>query len=86
MLESRATAAADVVYLENKTRIFFVDGEAELHRYDRDFELLADMALPPAESLDFIRDVARDVADPASAASQPARFRLASARGSARAD
>jgi len=62
VLESRATAAPDVVYLENKTRIFFVDGEAELHRYDRDFELLADMALPPAESLDFIRDVARDVA------------------------
>ena len=59
ILESRATGVADVVYLENKTRIFFVDAEAEVDRYERDFELLTEMALPPAESVDFIRDAAR---------------------------
>ena len=44
ILESRATGAQDVVYLENKTRIFFVDGEPEVHRYARDFDLLTEMA------------------------------------------
>ena len=58
ILESRATGAADVVYLENKTRIFFVDAEAEVDRYERDFELLTEMALSPVESLDFIRGAA----------------------------
>jgi len=57
VLESRATGAPDVVYLENKTRIFFIDGEAEVDRYARDFELLTEMALSPAESIDFIRAV-----------------------------
>ena len=33
VLESRATRAPDVVYLENKTRVFFIDSEAEVHRY-----------------------------------------------------
>jgi len=63
ILESRATRAADVVYLENKTRIFFIDGEAEVDRYARDFELLTEMALPPAESVDFIRAVRSEVAE-----------------------
>ena len=45
VLESRATGTPDVVYLENKTRISFVDGEAEVHRYGRAFELLTEMAL-----------------------------------------
>jgi hypothetical protein len=58
ILESRATGVADVVYLENKTRIFFVDAEAEVDRYERDFELLTEMALPPTESVDFIREAA----------------------------
>ena len=62
ILESRATGASDVVYLENKTRIFFVEAEAEVDRYERDFELLTELALPPADSVDFIRDLARDLA------------------------
>ena len=61
ILESRATGAADVVYLENKTRIFFVDAEAEVDRYERDFDLLTEMALPPAESVAFIRKVTQDL-------------------------
>jgi transcriptional regulator with XRE-family HTH domain len=65
ILESRATGAADVVYLENKTRIFFVDAEAEVDRYERDFDLLTEMALPPAESVDVIREVARELNAPA---------------------
>ena len=57
ILESRSTGVADVVYLENKTRIFFVDAEVEVDRYERDFELLAEMALSPADSVEFIREV-----------------------------
>jgi transcriptional regulator with XRE-family HTH domain len=59
VLESRATGVADVIYLENKTRIFFVEGETEVHRYARDFDLLTEIALSTSDSVDFIRDVAR---------------------------
>jgi transcriptional regulator with XRE-family HTH domain len=55
ILESLATEAPDVVYLENKTRIFFMDSEAEVHRYTQQFEQLTAMALGPDESLDFIK-------------------------------
>jgi len=58
VLESRATGAPDVVYLENKTRIFFIDAEPEVNRYARDFALLAEMALPPEESTEVIRSIA----------------------------
>jgi transcriptional regulator with XRE-family HTH domain len=51
VLESLATGAPDVVYLENKTRIFFLDAEAEVHRYTRAFDLIAAMALDPDGSL-----------------------------------
>jgi transcriptional regulator with XRE-family HTH domain len=51
VLDSPASAAPDVVYLENKTRIFFLDAEAEVHRYTRAFELISEMALDPAASL-----------------------------------
>lgn len=65
VLESRATGAPDVVYLENKTRIFFVDAEPEVDRYARDFALLTEIALPPKESIEFIRTIARTLtADP----------------------
>jgi hypothetical protein len=55
VLESAATGAPDVVYLENKTRIFFLDGEAEVQRYTRAFELISAMALDPEESAGRIR-------------------------------
>ena len=51
VLDSPASAAPDVVYLENKTRIFFIDAEAEVHRYTRAFDLISEMALDPAASL-----------------------------------
>ena len=54
MLESLATGAPDVVYLENKTRIFFLDGEAEVHRYTQAFDLISRTALDPAASRDVI--------------------------------
>jgi transcriptional regulator with XRE-family HTH domain len=54
VLDSPATAAPDVVYLENKTRIFFIDAEAEVHRYTRAFDLISEMALGPAASLDLL--------------------------------
>jgi transcriptional regulator with XRE-family HTH domain len=51
VLDSPASGAPDVVYLENKTRIFFIDAEAEVHRYTRAFDLISEMALDPAASL-----------------------------------
>jgi transcriptional regulator with XRE-family HTH domain len=51
VLESQATGAPDVVYLENKTRVFFIDAEAEVHRYTRAIDLLSQMALTPEVSL-----------------------------------
>lgn len=58
LLESRATGTPDVVYLENKTRISFVDGEREVDRYARDAAMLTSMALSPTESVAFIDAVA----------------------------
>ncbi|MGY1807184.1 helix-turn-helix domain-containing protein [Blastococcus sp. SYSU D00669] len=55
VLESRATGAADVVYLENKTRIFFLDAEGEVHRYTRAWELISETAQDPEESRATIR-------------------------------
>jgi transcriptional regulator with XRE-family HTH domain len=65
VLDSRATGAPDVVYLENKTRIFFVDAEAEVDRYARDFELLTTMALSPEDSVEFIRGAMTTLANTA---------------------
>lgn len=56
ILESLATGTPDVVYLENKTRISFIDAEAEIHRYTGDFDQLTSMALSPADSLDVLRE------------------------------
>jgi transcriptional regulator with XRE-family HTH domain len=61
VLESRATGTEDVVYLENKTRIFFLDTEAEVHRYARSVELISEMALDPARSADRIRRAMADL-------------------------
>lgn len=58
VLESAATGAADVVYLENKTRIFVIEKEAEVHGYTREFGLLTELALPPDDSLDLVRRAA----------------------------
>jgi transcriptional regulator with XRE-family HTH domain len=54
VLDSPASGAADVVYLENKTRIFFIDAEAEVHRYTRAFDLISEMALTPGASLELV--------------------------------
>jgi len=51
VLDSPASGAPDVVYLENKTRISFVDGEAEVHRYTQAFGLIGEMALSPTDTL-----------------------------------
>src|SRR3954452_8641965 len=61
VLESRATGTEDVVYLENKTRIFFLDAEAEVHRYRRSFDLIGEMAFDPARSADRIRRALADL-------------------------
>lgn len=64
LLESRATGTADVVYLENKTRIHLVDGEREVDRYTRDIDMLTRMALSPDDSRGFIADVAASLGAP----------------------
>ena len=61
VLESRATGTPDVVYLENKTRVFYLDTQAEVQRYEQAFDLLSRMALDPAESLALIRTTARQL-------------------------
>ena len=50
VLDSPVRPAADVVYLENKTRIFFLDGDDEVQRYEHAFEHIAGMALPVEDS------------------------------------
>jgi hypothetical protein len=54
ILESAATGAPDLVYLENKTRISFVDAEQEVDRYTRDHRLLTELARSPADSADLL--------------------------------
>jgi hypothetical protein len=56
VLESLATEGPDVVYLENKTRIFFIESETEVHGYTQQFHQLTGMALSPEDSLDFIKN------------------------------
>ena len=56
VLESLATASADVVYLENKTRIFFIESEAEVHGYVEELDLLRTMALSPDASAALIEE------------------------------
>lgn len=58
ILDSMATGTADVVYLENKTRAFFVETEHDVHQYVQEFELLRSMAMAPDDSLEFIRQTA----------------------------
>jgi transcriptional regulator with XRE-family HTH domain len=56
VLESLATEGPDVVYLENKTRIFFIESETEVHGYSQQFQQLTTMALNPTDSLDLIKN------------------------------
>jgi transcriptional regulator with XRE-family HTH domain len=56
VLDSGATGSPDVVYLENKTRVFFVDAEAEVQRYTRAFGLISEMALDPGDSRSLLED------------------------------
>ena len=56
VLDSPASGAPDVVYLENKTRVSFADTEAEVHRYGRAYDLLSEMALDRQASLDLLEE------------------------------
>ncbi len=61
ILDSLATGAPDVVYLENKTRVFFIDAEAEVHRYTQAFGYLSTQALSPQESINLIEQALQDL-------------------------
>jgi transcriptional regulator with XRE-family HTH domain len=54
VLDSHVRPGGDVVYLENKTRIFFLDGDDEVRRYESAFDHIAGMALPVADSRDVL--------------------------------
>jgi len=58
ILDSLATGAPDVVYVENKTRVSFLDADAdadaEVHRLSQAFDYLATQALSPQASSDLI--------------------------------
>jgi hypothetical protein len=56
VLDSPATGGPDVVYLENKTRIFFLDSDSEVDRHSRAFELISSMALDREYSLAFLAE------------------------------
>lgn len=58
ILESAATGNPDLVYLENKTRISFIDGD-EVDRYVRDHRLLTASALEPPDSADLLAELIR---------------------------
>lgn len=60
VLSSLATGAPDVVYLENKTRIFYIDTESEVHNYARELEHLQSTALDAKASREFISAVLED--------------------------
>ncbi|RZS82696.1 helix-turn-helix protein [Motilibacter rhizosphaerae] len=62
LLEPRGLDAPDVVYMDNKTRIFFLDSPTEVHAYDREMALLRTMALTPARSATWLRDAVRSTA------------------------
>jgi Domain of unknown function (DUF5753) len=52
------------VHLENKTRIFFIESEAEVHGYAQQFHRLAAMALSPGDSVDMIKDAISELRKP----------------------
>jgi len=60
ILESMATQAPDVVYLENKTRVFYIESATEVLGYVRDYAQLTEMALAPADSIEFIEQLTAD--------------------------
>lgn len=55
VLEPLGAEAPDVVYMDNKTRIFFIDSETEVHAYAQEMAHLKTMALSPAKSLTLLR-------------------------------
>ena len=61
ILDSLATGAPDVVYLENKTRVFFLDAETDVHRYTQAFDYLSTQALTPQASIDLIEQTLRNL-------------------------
>ena len=61
ILDSLASGAPDVVYLENKTRVFVIDAETEVHRYTQAFDYLSTQALTPQASIDLIEQTLRNL-------------------------
>ncbi len=61
VLESLAAAGPDVVYMDNKTRIWTIDAESEVHAYAQEMAYLRRMALSPTASLAALRAAARAV-------------------------
>ena len=62
VLESLAAAGPDVVYMDNKTRIWTIDAEGEVHAYAQEMAYLRRMALSRTASLAFLRQAANEAA------------------------
>ena len=61
LVRACAIGRADVVYLENKTRVFFIDAETEVHRYTQAFDYLSTQALIPQDSTDLIQQTLQNL-------------------------
>jgi Domain of unknown function (DUF5753)/Helix-turn-helix domain len=54
-------STSDIVYLENMTSELFIENEAEAFHYSLAFDRLREMALGPAESLNYIAQIGREI-------------------------
>jgi transcriptional regulator with XRE-family HTH domain len=54
-------STSDIVYLENMTSELFIENEAEAYHYSLAFDRLREMVLGPAESVDFIAQIEREI-------------------------
>lgn len=55
LLEPLGSSGPDVVYMDNKTRIFFIDSAAEVHAYAQEMEFLRGRALSATATTKYLR-------------------------------
>jgi len=61
ILKFADAGAGDVVYIETQASTLFLESDTDLERFTAIFEHLRALALPPDESVELIRGVARDL-------------------------
>lgn len=58
LLEPLGAPGPDVVYMDNKTRIFFIDSAAEVHAYAQEMEFLRRRAMTATSTTRYLRGLA----------------------------